>query len=90
MGLHDTCGVHNLHGIPGVLGGIVGAITASLAGSVIENSEAVEIIFPDVAAGRSFQEQGGYQMAALGVTLGLALLGGSFSGFCASRVGYEV
>jgi len=31
INLHDTCGVHNLHGLPGVLGGIIGAISASLA-----------------------------------------------------------
>jgi hypothetical protein len=37
---------------------------------------------------RSFKEQGGYQMAALGVSLGIAILGGAFSGFCASRIGH--
>ena len=31
ISLHDTCGVHNLHGIPGALGGLIGAIIASTA-----------------------------------------------------------
>ena len=29
INLHDTCGVHNLHGMPGLIGGIVSAIVAS-------------------------------------------------------------
>lgn len=32
--LQDTCGVHNLHGLPGVFSGIAAAIAASLARKV--------------------------------------------------------
>lgn len=31
MKIQDTCGIHNLHAMPGVIGGIVGAITAAAA-----------------------------------------------------------
>ena len=41
MPFHDTCGVHNLHGMPGVLGGIIGAIMAK----VLEKEEYIHTIF---------------------------------------------
>jgi hypothetical protein len=40
--------------MPGVLGGIVGAIAASQAGSVFKNTIAEELIFKRVGKDRSF------------------------------------
>jgi ammonium transporter Rh len=43
VNLHDTCGVHNLHGIPGIIGGFVSAITAAFAGkNFITGSDAYD------------------------------------------------
>ena len=85
INLHDTCGVHNLHGLPGVLGGVIGAISASLADSSFENKLALEETFPKIAEGRTPSEQGWIQMAALGITLCFSIGGGVISGFISSR-----
>ncbi len=37
--IQDTCGVHNLHAMPGVIGGIVGAITAASASESVYGKE---------------------------------------------------
>lgn len=37
--IQDTCGIHNLHGMPGVIGGIVGAITAAAASETVYGKE---------------------------------------------------
>lgn len=34
QGVYDTCGIHNLHGMPGVLAGIAGSIAAATATEV--------------------------------------------------------
>nr|AGA93879.1 RhBG [Porichthys notatus] len=79
--IQDTCGVHNLHGMPGVLGAIVGAITASVATKDIYG-DGLEDVFPDVYSGKvTASFQGGRQAISLAVTLGIALLGGLIVGF---------
>uniref|UniRef100_A0A674EMY6 Rh family B glycoprotein n=1 Tax=Salmo trutta TaxID=8032 RepID=A0A674EMY6_SALTR len=79
--IQDTCGVHNLHGMPGVLGAIVGAVTAALATKDVYGDGMADV-FPDIHSGEveaSFQ--GVRQAISLVVTLGIALLGGLITGF---------
>ena len=88
ISLHDTCGVHNLHGLPGVMAGIIGAISASLADSTFGNEETLGNTFAAISEdGRTTSEQGWYQLAALGCSLSIAISGGLISGFLSSRFG---
>ncbi|ELU18387.1 hypothetical protein CAPTEDRAFT_137751 [Capitella teleta] len=82
LGIHDTCGVNNLHGMPGIMAAL---------GSVIVTAIATEENYGNSLFGiwserdpensnRSAREQAGYQAAALGVTLLIAIVGGCFTG----------
>lgn len=84
IGLHDTCGVHNLHGLPGVLGGIFGSISAAASTSTFDEVSA-NATFPAMADGRTASAQGWYQLGALFVTLAISLSGGAITGFITSR-----
>jgi hypothetical protein len=76
--LHDTCGVHNLHGMPGILGALTAIITCAVATSETYGSD-LGIIFASSAT-RSMSARAGYQTAALFTTLGVALVSGCLTG----------
>lgn len=96
--LHDTCGVQFLHGWPGVLGGICSSIcAAAIPYFENDNGMAIQSLFPLVKASgctdadtlytcRTAHEQAAFQIAALGVTLGIAILSGILFGWIASRI----
>ena len=80
--LHDTCGVLNLHGIPGVIGALLSSIMAYRAPQSFGANFAT--VYP-VQATRTGQKQAGYQLAALALTLGIAIFSGLLTGFITSR-----
>ncbi|NXI57181.1 RHBG protein, partial [Chloroceryle aenea] len=78
--IQDTCGVHNIHGLPGVLGALLGTLLTALATADAYGGR-LELVFPLVAQGsRTAMEQALYQLCALLVTLLLATLGGILTG----------
>ncbi|NXX33463.1 RHAG protein, partial [Nicator chloris] len=62
--IQDTCGVHNLHGLPGILGGIAGIIVTATKGETRNGHQLTPAM----------------QAAALGSTLGIAIVGGALTG----------
>lgn len=71
--IHDTCGVHNLHGMPAVFAGICGAIAAA----TIKETK----IYGAVKDGsRTLVQQGGFQFAAVCVSFAIAVVGGLITG----------
>lgn len=75
IGVYDTCGIFNLHGMPGFFGGIFSAIflaaynlgTFNIAGDVSWNTG-------------DFLIKGGRQMAGVGISLGIAIGSGILTG----------
>ncbi|KAM7054356.1 ammonium transporter Rh type B [Molossus nigricans] len=78
--VQDTCGVHNLHGMPGVLGALLGVLVAALA-THEAYKDGLQSVFPLVATvQRSATSQAMYQLLGLFVTLIFASVGGGFGG----------
>ena len=73
LSLRDTCGVHNLHGLPSILGGFVSALAVAY---VDEN--ALGVSFTPGAAGA------GVQIAYMFSTLGISIVGGWLTGLVSS------
>ena len=73
-GLTDTCGVANLHGMPGVLGGLASALFAwlffSANDALMERGAAQPLV----------------QLAGLGATLAAAAVGGLAAGWVVTKV----
>jgi ammonium transporter Rh len=80
IGLHDTAGIHNLHGMPGFMGGIIGAITAGTVDVNIFN-ESLGLILANEGVQRTPHYQGCYQLAAIAVTLAISIFTGIFTGW---------
>lgn len=70
-GLGDTCGIHNLHGCPGILGGLVAGFASFTAANA--------------AAAPHGRAQLAWQLLALAATIGVAALGGAAAGWAVSR-----
>ena len=81
FGLDDTCGVHNLHGLPGIIGGLGGAVSAASASTTLYG-ESIGSVFPRRGAPDNLTagQQALMQVAALGVTLLFAGVGGWLTG----------
>uniref|UniRef100_A0A8C1A136 Rh family, C glycoprotein a n=2 Tax=Cyprinus carpio TaxID=7962 RepID=A0A8C1A136_CYPCA len=81
--IQDTCGIHNLHAMPGVLGGVVGAITAATASESVYGHEGLvnTFDFEGNYAKRTPATQGGFQAAGLCVALAFGIVGGAIVGF---------
>ncbi|CAI9573013.1 unnamed protein product [Staurois parvus] len=82
INLHDTCGIHNLHGMPGIIGGIVGAVTAACATEAVYTEAGLKEFFrfQDAYVDRTPSMQGGYQAAGICVSLAFAFVGGTLVG----------
>ena len=77
--LHDTCGVNNLHGIPGIIGGLSGAISAAFTSNELYGDN-IQNVFPAMDGTRSNKEQGLYQFLALLTTIFISISGGLLTG----------
>jgi len=85
--IHDSCGVNNLHGMPGLLGGILSIIMAGIATeSAYGHTSSLHEIFPALEKDGTPAGQALSQFLAILVTLGFAVVGGVVTGLIMHQV----
>ena len=80
LGIHDTCGVHNLHGIPGLMGGLISAMVIASYQTWPGLDEAYLKYLTVVYEGRTFSGQAGIQVAATFMSIGIGIVFGLLAG----------
>merc|ERR1719347_461763 len=92
--IHDSCGVHNLHGMPGLFGGLLSVLFAGIATpesydmySADIDDKSLSEIFPAMATGATAGSQAVSQLLAILLTLAMAVTGGLLTGAVMLLVG---
>jgi ammonium transporter Rh len=73
IGLHDTCGVNNLHGMPSMIGAIAAVIATGCATPAGYGETQLAYIMPKMAEGRTANMQAWYQFCYIWITIGIAI-----------------
>jgi ammonium transporter Rh len=80
IGIYDVCGVHNLHGMPGVFAGLVGSIAIGATDKSDYGGNYDEIFADEPSA------QAGAQFGALMITIVMSITGGLITGFLVDKI----
>lgn len=83
LALHDQCGIHNLHGLPGILGAVASAVAVLVASKDTKRCQLSHADGSGVAGdlwGCGGGRQALWQVAGLAVALGGSLLSGMLTG----------
>uniref|UniRef100_F7FMC2 Ammonium transporter AmtB-like domain-containing protein n=1 Tax=Ornithorhynchus anatinus TaxID=9258 RepID=F7FMC2_ORNAN len=92
--LQDQCGIHNLHGLPGIVGALAGIVAIASTPDEAYGHQLFPVFPPRAPPGwngtlvgdlplpaRTASEQALFQAAGLGVAFGVSLLGGYLTGW---------
>jgi ammonium transporter Rh len=80
LAVTDTCGVLNLHAVPGFIGGVASIFAAFVGYTSKYNGESITDLWPDRDGTRTASRQALYQLGGLLVTLCISISSGALCG----------